>query len=188
MYEPFIGSIQYFGFNFAPKGWHVCDGSLLPITQYQAMFALLGTYYGGDGRTTFGIPDLRGRTMIGAYIGGTVPAGSTSYAMGNKGGVPTVTIPASALPQHTHTVTGMKIGVNTSSASSSGPANQVPSMAQSSSGDTAIYASTATAGVNLGAPNVTVNTAGGSQPFNVMNPYLVLTCCVAVQGYFPSRN
>ncbi|MDR3679433.1 MAG: tail fiber protein [Flavipsychrobacter sp.] len=188
MTEPFIGSIQYFGFNYAPRGWHACDGTVLQITQYQALFAVLGTYYGGDGRTTFALPDLRGRAMISAYIGGTVPTGLTPYNMGTKAGVTGVTLTSSALPQHTHTVTGLKIAVNNTLPNSSIPVNEVPGTVSGPNAPTPMYTTAASTNTFLGTPNVTVNSAGGSQPFNVQNPYLALNCCVALQGLFPSRN
>jgi len=188
MNEPFIGAIQYYAFSYAPRGWHACDGTLLQITQYQALFAVLGTYYGGDGRTTFGLPDLRGRTMIGAYVGGTITPGLTQYPMGAKSGVNTVALTAAALPQHTHTISGIKIAVNAQGASTAAPANMVPGAVTGTDGPGNVFAAGSTANAFLGAPNVTVNPAGGSQPFSNMNPYIGLNCCIALQGIFPSRN
>jgi len=180
MVEPFVGTIQYFGFNFAPRGWSLCQGQTMTITQYQALYALLGVQFGGDGRTNFMLPDLQGRAIIGAGAGANLSA----YIVGNKGGSESISIPATALPVHTHTISGtMSIP-----ASSGGPdpsllaSNNYPADADG------LYSTTSTSGSFLGAPSVAVNNAGGNMPVSVINPYIALTCCIALMGLFPSRN
>ncbi len=165
MAEPFIGEIKIVGFNFAPKGWAQCNGSLLPISQNQALFAVLGTVYGGDGRTTFGLPDFRG--CIPVHVG-------SGFVLGQKGGAPTNTLTIAQLPSHTHAF------------AAANPAN--------TGADTGnLPGKNPSAPFYNGTPNTTMNPAaisntGGSQPHDNMSPYLVLLFIIALQGIFPSRN
>ncbi|MDO7172888.1 phage tail protein [Mariniflexile sp. AS56] len=171
--EPFIGQIQAFGFNFAPRGWAQCNGQLLAIAQYQALFSLLGTTYGGDGRTTFALPDLRGRNMINH---GTGP-GLSNINLGQKGGNENTTLTTQNLPAHTHPVS---IPVNTAIGAESNPAGQhIASHANA-------FSEASTSGQNL-APVTTGNT-GGAIPFSNRSPYLGINICIAVEGIFPSRS
>ena len=165
MTEPFLGEIKIFSFNFAPRGWASCDGQLLPINQNQALFSLLGTMYGGDGRTTFGLPDLRGCTPI-HFSGG--------FTQGEAGGEQTHILAASEMPSHTHSVTA-----SSNDASTPNPNNAYWALTAS-----AAYSSSANSSM---APQA-VSSVGASQPHNNMSPYLALNICIALQGIFPSRN
>ena len=170
--QPFLGQIQAFGFNFAPRGWAKCEGQLLAIAQYNALFSLLGTMYGGDGRTTFGLPDLRSRSIVGI---GTGP-GLDNIRQGEKGGAVTHTITDAQIPSHAH---GVKVAVNTAPGDEASPTSTIASSANGFSED-------ATANSFLG--GVSSNSVGGGQSFNMRNPYLGINVCIALQGVFPSRN
>lgn len=167
MSEPFLAEIKIMAFSFAPKGWALCNGQILPINQNQALFSLLGTTYGGNGQTTFALPDLRGRTPV--HTGPTV-------TLGQKAGEENHTVINSEMPAHNHPV----------SASSTQSDAPVPAGNLLGADTTSIYAP---ADANLVAlvPG-TISTAGGSQPHNNMQPYLTLNFCIALQGIFPSRN
>lgn len=172
--EPFIGEIRMMGFGFAPTpgGWALCDGSLLPINQNQALFSLLGTYYGGDGTTTFRLPDLRGTVPV--HIG-SADGGVTSYQIGSKGGSETVTIDAANLPAHSHAM-----GVSTAAGSLPGPLNHILAGASNN-----IYgAPTGMIPIN---PNSVTATGGGLGHANIQ-PFTVANFCIAVRGIFPSRQ
>ena len=171
MAEPFIAEIKLFGGNFAPRNWAFCEGQLLPISTNQALFSLLGTIYGGDGRTTFALPDLRGRVPLHP---GTGP-GLSTYRLGEKPGSETTTINANNLPAHTH-------GINMASASegdSNSPANNF--LAQS---DARSYTNAGPAVASGGA----TASAGGSQPFDNRQPSIAMNYIIALQGVYPSRN
>ena len=178
MDSPFLGMVQYFAFDWAPKGYALANGALLSIPQNSALFALFGTYYGGNGTTTFGLPDLRGRSVIGQ---------SNSHTMGEKFGTPTVTLLTSNIPSHTHLVPTMPVNcnVNARGGNTTDPTNAYPSTPDQSE---TMYAQTSTANANLGAASVTVNPAGQGLPFNTQNPYLAVTATIATVGLFPSRN
>ncbi|MGQ4582320.1 tail fiber protein [Lysobacter sp. F60174L2] len=166
MTEVFLGQIMLTGFNFAPRGFATCDGQLLPIAQNQALFALLGTQYGGNGTTTFGLPDLRGRT----------PRGFTqAEPVGVASGVESVTLTPAQLPTHTHRFVG-----TTAAASTSNPRD-----ALFAASGTELYAPPG-ASVTLAAN--TVESCGNDAPHNNMQPYSVLNFCIALTGVFPSRN
>ena len=175
MSEPFIGQIQPFGFNFAPRNWAQCDGQLLPIAQNQALFSLLGTTYGGDGRVTFALPDLRGRTAL-HY--GTGP-GLSPRTIGQRSGSETATLTAAQLPPHSHTV-AFKTGPGTSNVA----AGNVP--AQDAGVQSATYSDAAADGTMDA--SMIPNSGGQGQGHPNMQPYLVVNWCIALQGIFPSRN
>lgn len=186
--EPFLGTIMAFGFNFAPRGWALCQGQLLPIAQNTALFSLLGTIYGGDGRTTFALPDLRGRVPIGFGQG----AGLTPYSQGTMGGTETVTLNQLQIPAHNHTalVNGdVTVGVNSSNPNQEDSDGHI--LGQSNGeliyNDAAAAPGEALGGVshNLG---VTIGNTGGNQAHNNMQPFLVVNWCIALQGIFPSRS
>lgn len=166
MSEPFLSEIKIMSFNFPPKGWALCNGQFLPINQNQALFALLGTTYGGNGQTTFALPDLRGQVPI--HMG-------NGHTLGEKAGSTSVTVNIQQLPTHLHTVNATSVAADQNAIT-----NNVP----------------ASAGSNLyGAPtglttlaSQSVSSVGGSQPHNNMMPYLVLNFCIALQGIFPSQN
>ncbi len=170
--EPFLGQIQAFGFNFAPRGWAKCEGQLLSISQYTALFSLLGTTFGGDGRTTFGLPDLRGRSIVGDGNG----PGLSGIQWGEKGGTETHTLTTAQMPAHNHDV---KVGVNTAIGDEATPTAVLAGTANG-------YAEDATPGSVLG--GVSESNVGGGQSYNTRNPYLGINVCIALQGIFPSRN
>ncbi len=173
--NPFIGELMLVGFNFCPRGWADADGQILSISQNTALFSLYGTIYGGDGRTTFALPDLRGRSVIHT---GTGPSLSP-FPIGQKGGAETVTLNASQSPPHTHPATLHA----QSAADADAPAGNVPAPSEND-----IYSSAAP-DVTMRAGAVTVeNNTGGGQPFNIRDPFLTMRWCVALTGIYPSRN
>lgn len=183
--EAYLGQIQTFGYNFCPRGWLSTEGQLLPISQNQALFSLLGTMYGGDGRTTFALPDLRGRTIIGY---GNGPGLSSFTIIGQKGGAETHTMTVTEMPSHNHMVNANN-GVN-GFADRLGPANDfLGSPSYNAPGNPAediqIYADQ-DPNVQMD-PRMIANT-GGSQPFAVRDPYLVMKTCIATSGIYPSRS
>ena len=170
MSEPFLGEIRMFGTSFNPRGWLNCDGQLLPISQYDALFSLFGTMYGGDGRTTFGLPELRGRVPIHVGQGPGLP----DFRQGSKGGTPNVTLNVNEIPSHFHTV---------SCSSEDGETDEpVGNVHAKAGGGETIYAGSADETMEN-----TGNT-GGNREHNNMQPYQVIRYCVAVQGVYPSRN
>jgi len=173
MANPFIGEIRPFAFNFAPRGWAACDGATLAIATNQALFAILGTTYGGNGQTTFQLPDLRGRVPVHASTGA---AGTVQ--LGERGGVENVSLTINELPSHGHTVQA-----TANLASSSSPVGNV--LAAKPRGGADVY-STATSLTSL-APTA-VGSSGGSQPHPNMQPSLTVGFCIALTGVFPSRN
>ena len=188
--EPFLTEIVLFSFNFAPRGWAQCNGQLLPINQNQAMFALIGTTYGGDGRTTFALPDLRGRAAVGAGAG----PGLSPYDLGQKGGTETVTLTETHMAQHTHAVGPASVTATARCRGGAGnqqtPVGSVP--AADASGTLAMYSNASPdASMNAGAIALagtpTASAAGGNQPHENRQPYLPLTFCIALQGIFPSQ-
>lgn len=172
--EPFLGQIMMFGGNFAPRGWALCDGQILPISQFQALYSLLGTTYGGDGRTSFGLPDLRGRSIRGVGSG----PGLASVGWGEKGGANEITLSTGNLPSHNH---GIAVPVSTETGEESSPANNY--IAARTNG----FKSTSNATLN-GSTAVSTTNTGGNLPVNIDNPYLGIYACIAIQGLFPSRN
>lgn len=176
MVQPFLGQIQFVGFNFAPRGWLECNGQLLAINQYQALFSLLGTIYGGDGRTTFALPDLRGRSAIGA---GTGP-GLSTIRQGQRGGAETKVLNTSEIPAHNHPSGTLALPGNTSAGSEAIAGNGIPA-----SYPGAYSAATADSSMPVG--GATGNT-GGSQSFGLRDPYLGGIWCIAVTGNFPSQS
>ena len=165
MSEPFLSEIKLVSFNFPPKGWALCNGQLLPINQNQALFALLGTTYGGNGQTNFALPNLRGRVPI--HMG-------SGHTLGEAAGSTAVTVNIQQLPTHTHAVNATTAGGDTTAPAGNflaefnngyGPVGSLTTLLPSS-----------------------VPSVGGSQPHNNMMPYLVLNFIIALQGIFPSRN
>ena len=169
MSEPFLAEIRIVGFNFAPRGWAFCDGQILPINQNQSLYSLLGTTYGGDGRTSFALPDLRGRTPI--HEGSS---NGSSHQLGQKGGEEAHTLAVYEMPGHDHAL-----------------------QATSANGDSPIPANNLLGAYNNGyrdgtdltdMASGTVANVGGGQGHENMQPYLALNFCIALQGLFPSRN
>src|SRR5262245_14159515 len=164
MAEPFLSEIRIMSFVFAPKGWALCDGQLLPINQNQALFSLLGTTFGGDGRVNFGLPDLRGRTPI--HVGG-------GYTLGERGGEQAHTLSIAELPTHSHVMSGTP-----TAGTSAFPANNLLATTPSQ-----LYRQAD----NLVAMNASsIANTGGSQAHLNMQPFLTLSFCIALQGIFPS--
>lgn len=178
--NPVIGRIQPFGFNFAPRGWAFCDGQLLPISQNSALFSLLGTIYGGDGRTTFALPDLRGRVAIQQGHG----PGLSDYRIGQKGGRETVTLNITNLPNHNHSAVGTP-KYNAGAPEQDDPAGAVPA-SSAAFGD--LYATTAPTNGLAGSVSVSMGNTGGNQSFDIRKPYLAVNWCIALYGVYPSRS
>jgi microcystin-dependent protein len=171
--EPYIGEIRLVGFNFAPVGWAFCDGQLLPIQQYQALFSLFGITYGGDGQTTFALPDLRGRVPMGQGTG----SGLTSRSIGEQGGAENNTLLINQLPPHSHSVNAVSTDGNQNVPSGSLPANTktLDKEYSNAASDTTMNQSM-------------IGNTGGGQPVNNMQPYLIMNYIIALQGIYPSRN
>lgn len=169
MADPFLSEIRLFSFNFAPQGWSTCDGQTLQISQNNALYSLISTYYGGDGRTTFQLPDLRGRTPIHS---------SSSYKIGAKGGSETVVLTENTIPPHTHS-----LEATTTPAASNTPAGNVLSLLPS---DKAEYAAATTVDTTLNAGAVA--STGNSAGHNNMQPSLVINFCIAMTGIYPPRS
>jgi microcystin-dependent protein len=170
MASPFLGQLGLFSFDFPPKNWAPCQGQLLPISQFQALFSLLGTTYGGDGRTTFGLPDLRGRIPVSVGNG---------IVLGQKAGEEQHTLTTAEVPSHNHT-----INASTTAANAFSPAADL--LAQTASGIT-IYKQSPTK-IDSPLDNRTIAPYGGSQAHENRSPYLVMNWCIAVVGIFPSRS
>lgn len=168
MADPFLSEIRIMSFGYAPQGWATCDGQLLPINQNQALFSLLGTTFGGDGRVNFGLPDLRGRVPI--HVG-------QGHTLGERGGEQAHTLSIAELPMHTHVLSGTSAAATT----------LIPTgnlLATSASTDPLFGDPTAL--LAMGAPSI--GNAGGSQAHLNMQPFLTLTFCIALIGIFPSPN
>jgi microcystin-dependent protein len=173
MAEPFLGEIRVFGFGFAPKGWAVCNGQTLAINQNAALFALIGTTYGGNGTTTFNLPDLQGRSPLHTGAGFT----GVGFPLGQAAGEPAVTLSQAQMPAHTHTASANAGVTNGSNATT--PAGNFWG-----NGGVNAYAATSDSSMNP----ASVPVFGGGQPHENMSPYLVLNFCIAMAGIFPSRN
>lgn len=175
MSQPFLGEIRMFAFGRTPQGWQACDGSLLPIAQFDALFALIGTIYGGDGQTTFAVPDLRGRIPVHQGQG----PGLSNYVIGQRAGTETVTLLPAQMPAHVHALQS-----TTAAATATSPGNTL--LPGAVSGDT-FYVSDIT-GATAGALSAqAASPVGGSQPHDNTMPTLTVQFCIATQGIFPSR-
>ena len=172
MSSPYIGEIRMFAGNFAPAGWQLCNGQLLAISQYAALFSILGTQYGGNGTTNFALPNLQGRVPIHA---GT---GLSTYVQGQEGGAENVTLLYNQMPIHNHPVNAVATGGNSATPTGSLPAIE-------STGTSLDYSSSAG---NTTMNPAMVGTAGGNAPFSVLQPYLTVSFIIALEGIFPSRN
>lgn len=181
MNEPFIGMIALFGFGFPPRGWAVCDGSLLSIAQNTALFSLLGTTYGGNGQTTFALPDLRSRVPLGQGQG----PGLSYYAMGELAGTESVTMTNAQMPMHNHTL----VGTNSAATTSTVQGNVLAASNGALEDGTGVTVNAyAPPGGDVLASPVAIGVAGGNQPLPIMQPFLAMNYCIALTGIFPSRN
>lgn len=175
MADPFVAEIRIFPFNFAPRGWAWCDGQILPLSQNTALFSLLGTTYGGDGKSNFALPDLQGRAAMHPGQG----PGLSLHDLGERGGSETVTLLESEIPSHTHDVR-----VSASAATLSSPSGNVLARPRRGGGQ---FQSNASANLVQLAPEA-LAPAGGDQPHNNMQPYLTFYYCIALQGVYPPRT
>ena len=181
MSEPFIGQISMFAGNFAPRGWALCNGQLLPIQQNAALFSILGTTFGGNGSTTFALPDLRGRVPVHQGQG----PGLSPYTLGQSGGIENVSLLVTQMPGHNHLV-----GVSNAAGTVTDPTNALPAQI-----NTGTVRQPATTAFGYAPPPQTgtlaaaaVSMAGGSQPHANIQPYLAVNFIIALNGIFPSRN
>jgi microcystin-dependent protein len=181
--DPYLGNVTVFAGNFAPRAWMFCQGQLLAIAQYDALFALLGTTYGGDGQTTFALPDLRSRTANHAGQG----TGLSSYMLGEMGGTENTTLLSINMPVHNHSILTLTAVQPASTAATSGvntPANAFPASGAQ------LYENVSPTGEMMGSYTSVGSTpiAGSSQPVSLIQPYLAMNYIIAVEGIFPSRN
>lgn len=176
MATPFLGEIRLLGCNFAPVGWQVCDGRLLAIAENDALYVLIGTTYGGDGVTTFGLPDLRGRLPLSQGQG----PGLTNRVIGERAGVESVTLTMQQIPAHTHVVLASSSAATTGTPGS----GVVPGAVANQT----MYVTDTSGAAPFTATGQSVGSAGGSQPHENCMPSLVLNYCIALQGIFPSQN
>lgn len=180
--EPYLGNVTVFAGNFAPRSWMFCQGQLLDIANYDALFALIGTTYGGDGQTTFALPDLRSRVSIHAGQG----PGLSNYVLGQMSGSESTTLLSINLPAHNHSLLSpitLKQSASTATTGTNNPTNAYPA-----SGATEYFGSSD--GTKMGSYSSVTTTpiAGSNQPFPILQPYLAMNYIIAVEGIFPSRN
>ncbi|MGO9635077.1 MAG: phage tail protein [Steroidobacteraceae bacterium] len=173
MSDQFLGEIRIFAGNFAPRGWLLCNGQVLPISQYTALFSLLGTNYGGDGKTNFALPNLQGSFPLNQGQG----PGLTSRLVGETGGESAVTLLVSQIPAHSHNLLA-------AAAATTGTAGPTVSLAPVASGASIYHAATSLVGMDP----ASIGTTGGGSPHNNLQPYLVLNFIIATTGIFPSRS
>lgn len=176
MSEPYVAQITMFAGNFAPRGWAFCDGQLLAVSQNDALFSLLGTIYGGDGRTTFGLPDLRGRAAMHAGNG----PGLSSYRLGAKGGQERVTLTTNQMPSHNHDVT-MRAEMRGGSVTD-------PAGNMLAAGSPIYRGNAAADDVDMDPGMIRQGNVGGSQPHNNLSPFLAVNYIIALFGIYPSRS
>lgn len=190
--EGYIAEMRYFASNFAPRNWALCNGQLLAISTNTALFSLLGTTYGGDGRTTFGLPDTRGRFLVSP---GQSP-GTSNYSLGQKAGTQTAVLTLQNLPSHTHTISNSAVGGSLSPVATFDTSSDNPNGNHFGSGDSfnpytqgsapdVTLAPTAISGITN---NLSIGVSGGSQPFPIQSPFLGLNIVICQYGIFPSRN
>lgn len=174
MSQPFVGECRLVGFNFAPVGWMTCQGQILPISENETLFNLIGTTYGGDGQQTFALPDLQGRAPI--HLG-TGP-GSVTFTIGEKAGVEQVTLTTQQIPAHSHTLTGSKGNGN----------SNFPQANVLAANPTFVYVTTGPPIPNKAMNPAAITNVGGSQPHDNLQPFLVMTWVISLFGIFPSQT
>ena len=195
MEEAFIGTILIWPCNFTPLRWLPCEGQILPINQYQALFSLLGTTYGGDGTTNFALPDLRGRIPLGKGQG----QGLSKHILGERAGAESVTLTTTNLPAHSHTATASQPtfsvstneatqNVATSGSSLGSAKTEISREYHDTNSYTTAEPNTQLNASTVGAPKISVEQTGGNQPFNLFQPYLSLSFIICVEGYYPPRS
>ena len=184
MSDQYLAEIRIFGFNFAPKGWAQCNGQIMPIQQNTALFSLLGTTYGGNGKSTFGLPNLMGSIPL--HVGRNQPGpGLSVYDLGQVGGSPTVTISIDEMAMHNHSPVVTTANGTVSTSSGNQPAKAYTGNLQGFT-EGLFYSTVATPATQL--PNQTLAPVGGGQPHNNMMPTLFVNYCIALSGAFPARN
>lgn len=180
MSQKFLGQISMYGFDFPPRGSATCSGQILSIAQNQALFSLLGTTYGGNGQTTFALPDMRGRTPI-SFGSSVDPGWQGAVNLGQVGGVENVTLLANNIPPHTH-----QAKASIAAGNNRIPSNRVYATSTNTATPIALYAPST--GTPVAMNPATVGQSGGNQPHPNMQPYNTINFCIALQGIFPSRN
>jgi len=183
MSDPYLGEIRIFPFNFAPVGWALCAGQLLPVSQYTKLFSVLGTNFGGNGSTSFALPDLQDLVPIGLGNG----PGLTPRAVGQVGGEMAVTLVSAQMPVHTHDVVATTTQGSTATASGNRLA-LADTGSKQGGGNAADFYSSNTQEAKKALPAAAISTAGNSMPHNNMMPYVGLNFCISLQGTYPSRN
>lgn len=171
--DPFLGQIAFVPYNFVPKNWAACNGQLLPISQNQALYALLGTMYGGNGTTNFALPDMRGRVLVHE---GQAPLGPTNYTMGQNGGTESVTLLVTQMPAHSHTVNAVSTEGNQNS-----PTDNLPADTK------ALDKEYSNANGNATMKSTMINPSGGNQAHENRPPFITLKCIISLTGIFPSQ-
>lgn len=195
--EEFIAMIKLFGGNFAPRGWALCNGQIFSIAQNTALFSILGTTYGGNGQTTFALPNLQGKTAVGAGVG----QGGTNYVLGQVAGTESISILTTNMPAHIHPITNVSLTLpanadNSVANSALAGGNRLANSPKTGSGPNAATLNTYTSAtanpVYVGGQTATASgqtaSTGGSLPISIMQPYLALTYIICLEGIFPSRN
>ena len=183
MADPFVAEIRIFPFNFAPTGWAFCDGQILPISQNTALFSLLGTVYGGNGQSTFALPNLQGSAPMQQGQG----QGLSVRSLGEQSGVESVTLLVSEMPFHTHIMQASSQEATAGTATATSYPAKALSDAGTSGGIVGTYSPAAASPANVTMAPQALSPAGGSLPHNNMQPYLTLSYCIALQGVFPPR-
>jgi microcystin-dependent protein len=186
--EGYLAEVRIFAGNFAPRGWALCEGQLLSISQNTALFSLLGTIYGGDGRTTFALPDMRGRVAVGPGAG----PGLSQYREGQRGGTETNTLTIAQLPAHNHDA-AVVIKASNANATTKEPggnyfASSIYTINRGNTADVLSYGATTNVEMNANAIDVTVGNTGGSQSVENRQPYLSMNYIICIQGVYPSRS
>ncbi|SIS96379.1 Microcystin-dependent protein [Chryseobacterium piscicola] len=171
--DPFLGQIAFVPYNFVPKNWAACNGQLLPISQNQALYTLLGTMYGGNGTTNFALPDMRGRVLVHE---GQAPGGPTNYTMGQNGGTESVTLLVTQMPAHSHTVNAVSTEGNQNS-----PTDNLPADTK------ALDKEYSNANGNATMKSTMINPSGGNQAHENRPPFITLKCIISLTGIFPSQ-
>lgn len=179
MSEAYVGTVQTFAFPFAPRGWMLCSGQILPVAQQQTLFSLIGTLYGGNGSTTFQLPNLNGAVVVGQGTGG-----GSAYTMGQVGGAPSVTLTQANLPAHAG---GEGVTIQNADHATPSPTSVLGKASTPTGDDIWIYAPD-TAPISALSPKTLPGLGGQNQPVGIMQPYVAMNQCICLNGIYPSRN